>query len=631
MQTGSLILQSYLKTKDLDKLLYEEKVQKLRDEKAQKLIDKKVQELLDENKGTDFLFPDFLIPLNFYLHVLENIHEAMLPFMNEERKKQLLRDLQATYLLLLTQKKYEITHQKSENVTTYESHLEKCERLIDLLNYQLACKEQNIEPSPHYGCGNKEKSVAYLGLFYGQWFAQKMVAATERKTKTIKENMSWVNEKRLYWVWASGLIKTMLELLPPDFFNNDQAKQSARTPDPYTGCMSWGLYYFRFGLNLSLLLKHTIRGPWMSVEEKSTPWTERFKTQWAQRKFTLLNDSIWATGNLVCFFWLCGKGVAGTWGDMLTIGLLVFDIALAVWDFEEQQTRYNKEMLNYKTSISRLKKQIKDASNSQSDMSNQIAEYKRQLSALERAQDKCYREWRYQKINLATNVSYAIGLMLAFVLLTAPFFPFAAGALLALSVTGAVLCFAFSVISNAVKGGIELHKTKATAKEIQKDHAQKLSEFQTLIQKNPDLNDDAKKFLFLELKQLTAETEYQKNMISFQTMHLIRSILFEALIPALVFVSFVFLPLGIGLAAIGAVIGLAIASNLIINATFKPKKDDLKPFNQDEYNLFCKASTERSFNAHSFFKKPAISSAPTSKQDDYEMQPLLGNNSCSGV
>ena len=132
-------------------------------------------------------------------------------------------------------------------------------------------------------------------------------------------------------------LKTVLSQIPEGFYNINQAQEAIRAPDPYTGYLSWTLYYFRYSLHLSLLLKHTIKGPWMSAEEAKTPWYERFQTQWTQRKFILLNDALWGTANLVTFFWLTGKGVLGTVGDALTIGLLVFDIAVTFWDFEEQK------------------------------------------------------------------------------------------------------------------------------------------------------------------------------------------------------------------------------------------------------------------------------------------------------
>ena len=462
---------------------------------------KNLEELIDFHKGNKG--KDFLIPLNFYLSKLENTQFVLFPYLTPSEQDKVLRDLQVTYLLLLAELKYEIDHQKKENNSKYLAQLKTCQDLIDNINYQKACKELNVKPSPEYHHINANRPVAYMGLVAGRIFGEQMVEITSGSaTKNIKDVMGAVNEKRLYWVWASVFLKTTLSLLPADFFSVDQAKATVSKPDPYTGTMSWSLYYFRFALNLSLLLKHTIAGPWMSQVEKDEGWTERFKTQWAQRKFALLNDSIWATGNLLCFFWLYGKGAAGTWGDLLTIALLVFDISLAVWDYEEQRTLYNQQINDFVTALEELDKQkeqvsikskkadeelhqlnselaeaqsnkktqdvkklmvlVQEKKEEQEQLKRQLIELDLQASALNRAKEKCAREWKYQKIALATNISYAVGLMLAFVLLTAPFLPLAATTIATMGIAGAVLCFTFSVINNAIKGGMEIHKSRMT-------------------------------------------------------------------------------------------------------------------------------------------------------------------------
>lgn len=628
MATAGLILQSYLQT------MTNEKLDDLRRNKT-------VDDLLEYNKK--IRGGDFLIPLSFYLAILENTDEVMLLYMGQEKKDSLLRDLQVTYLLLLAQKKHERTHQKSENAKSYDSSLKRCQQLIDALNYKKLCEEQNIEPAPEYGYATDGYPVKFLGFFLGQELAEKIVDMMDRKTKTIKEAMGWFNEKRLYWVWGSGLLKTVLDALPPDFFNTKQAAQTIRRPDLYMGALSWILYYFRFALNLSLLLKHTIRGPWMDEEEVKTPWYERFQTQWDQRKFTLLNDSIWATGNLVCFFWLTGKSVLGTWGDALTLGLLVFDITLAVWDYEEQKTKYNKEMLNFDKEIAIVKELIKKEENDikAGPDKKKVKEYRLQLDGLKRAQRQCQKDWDFQKISLMTAVGYAIGLMIAFVILTTPFLPITGPAVLAFGIAGAVLCFALTVIYNGVRGGLELYKTHTSRKEIKENYLNKIEEFHQLLLDNPDLNDNEKKFLFLEIKKLQAESEHQKQMIVFQTMHLFRSIIIETFIPALVFVSFVFLPLGIGFAALGAGLAFAIVSNLIID-TYKPEKEKLESFDEKEYAAFCADpdnwGKKSAKSAPGFFtetpnqkgtNRPIITDESDKPTDN---EPLLGHESglCSG-
>ena len=572
MATSSLLLQSYFKTASAN------------GKNDKRSHNKKVKELLDYNKKTNG--GDFLTPLNYYLDILEDTDQVLFPYMNPEKKQQLLRDLQVTFLLLLTQRKYEQDHQKTENVKKYTSLIKNCHQLIDILQYEQVCKERKTRPSPEHGYSTDGYPVKYLGLSLGRILAEQIVNFMDRKTKTIKAAMGAFNEKRLYWVWGSGLIKTMLELLPDSLEHLGQAKDTIKYPDPYTGALSWGLYYFRFSLNLSLLLKHTIQGPWMSEEEKSTPWTERFLTQWDQRKFTLLNDSVWATGNLVCYFWLTGPGTMGTLGDALTLALLIFDISLAVWEYVEEQTRYNKEITDYETNIKLLEAKIKTPKNANEDQiefAQKIKEYTIQLNAIKRAHKKCINDWKEKNINLILNISYAVGLMLAFFILAAPFVP----ALAFLAPVGAVLCFALTILFNAVKGGMELGKTKDSRDEMKADLKIKITAFKALIP-SADVNDNERKFLFLEIKKLMGETKYQEQMVNLQTAHLIRSIIFEAIIPAIILTNLVFFPIALLPALAGAFV-LAACSNFIINAVFTPdEKEKLKPFNELEYDAFCK-------------------------------------------
>ena len=589
---------------------------------------KQLKRLLDYNRK-HHPNDDFLTPLAFYLDLLDSTNPALFPYLGIARKKQLLRDLQVTYLFLLAQEEYERTHQKKENKKKYNAQIKQCQQLIDLLEEQ-----QDVEgvqkPLPHQYT-SPEKPVAYLGLSFGQLFAQYMVSLADRGTKSLQEVLGAFNQERLYWVWSSGFIKTMLELLPQDYFFKTKAQIAIATPDLYTGTISWALYYFRFALQLGLLLKHTIRHPWMSKEERETPWTERFKTQWAQRKFMLLNDFFWAMGNLACFWWLCGKGALGTWGDILTLGLLCFDITIAVWDYEEQKTQYEKAMADYTEKIEELNNTIQILEeNVLNDKAKQLlTELKTQRTAIQRQKDQCERQWHYKNIQLWTNIAYALGLMLAFALLTAPFCPFAPGVLAAMAITGVVLCFAFSVIANGIKKYIGIHEINRTAKEVKADLFQKLKEFKQLQKKYPDSNNAAKKLAFLEIKGLMIDDAYYKKMHTYQTLGLVKSVLIESLIPAIVFLSLVFLPLGSGLTILGAALGLAITTHILLNTVFKPKKDSTKKFDEKEYALFCddpdnfcKMTTKKP----SFFQ---TASAESQEAEQYE-PPLIVPSSSQG-
>lgn len=556
---------------------------------------------------------DFLIPLSNYLHILADVDKVMLPYMTKEKLEQLRHELRIAYLLLLSQLEYEFNHQKTENRVFYikkiqESRalIKKCCMLLDNLNpkYQELIKNQ-----PEQAYFSDGKPISYCGITLGQEFSKQIINFIDHgKTQTIKGVMGALNEKRLYWIWSSVFLKTALSLVPENFFNASQADGIVRSPDPYTGCLSWTLYYFRFSVNLFLLLKHTIKGPWMSQEEASVDWWDRFKTQWAQRKFTLLNDSIWGTANLICFFWLNGKGALGSAGDILTIFLLVFDITISLWDFAEQQTKHRAEIAQYEQDIGKLKVDIARLNSAADDANKKehqlkILQWQMQLNTLERIKAQSERNWNMQKLSLYNNIAYAVSLTIAFVILTTPFMPIPVAIGLTLGVVGAVLCFAFTVISSAIRSGLEIHKTRHSLLETKAERQQYFDKIKELLNAGSDLDNPEIKLLYLEIMKLDAETEYQKQLLVFQSLHLIRSIIIEALIPAIIFSSLVFLPLGVGLGALAGALGLAIASNFLINWLLKPdeKIKQLPDFDAKHYKEICESVRSNPQSRSKFF------------------------------
>lgn len=655
MTTSSGILQSYLDTLSSDTLL--------------KLDD---NDLFRHNKSQQG--GDFFSSLNDYLKIIEDSsgamipYELMLPYLGDERKQQLIWDLQITKILLFAQNKYELLHQKKENQQKYTDYIERCDELLVLLNQykplsfyleiinnfdealflylteadkvqlrrnlrvatllllaetqyegekercqQLldALQRDALKPSPVPATtGNP---VKYLWLSLGAAVAQYLVSS---QTKVIIGGMSALNEKRLYWVWGGGLLNTVIDLLPADFFNVGNAAKVAQTPIFYMGCLSWGLYYFRFALNLGLLLKHTIKGPWMSKEESQTPVSERFLSQWKLRKFTLLNDSLWATANLACFFWLIAAKGLGPWGDLLTMALLVFDASAVTWGFAEQEAEYDDEIKQFDQDIKRLELEIERLQkDDQLDAHHKLAriqEYNLRLFALKRSRTQCENNWKCQKLSAQTEIAYAVALLLAFALMTVPFLPITGAALTVVSLTGTALCFVLTVLYNAVKNDIKIYAAHLAVEEARVALNEKIADFQDAI------NANEKKLLFLEIQQLEAELAYQQGMVDFHTLSFFRALLIEALIPPLIFTSFVFLPLGSGFALLAVAFALAVWSNSIINSPqFNPVKESLSAFAEEEYEQFGKDVGSRikpSQCSGSFFFK----SKPVAQADAFD-------------
>ena len=329
------------------------------------------------------------LSLELYSNKLQQINPASFKFLYPDQQAALENELLFMFYCFSAQYQLNEAEHRRQDLKELSDQIKKCAQLI----YDLrgASKASSPEVLHIRKMVDSEKHCKYLGFTVGKAIAEKMLEVASGKTVTTKKWMGEVNGRRLYWVWGGGLLASVIALLPDDFANRDQAQQALSVPSPLTGYMSWVLYYTRFAINLSLLLKHTITGPWMSKEERKTPAWDRFKTQWQQRKFSLLNDSIWATANLVCFFWLTGAGMAGYWGNALTAALLLMDVTLSIWKFCEESTQHNKDMLRYSDDIEKLEEKI-------AQVDSPIKEtLQRELKILQKNQKLAEFNWAYKK------------------------------------------------------------------------------------------------------------------------------------------------------------------------------------------------------------------------------------------
>lgn len=289
----------------------------------------------------------------------------------------------------------------------------------------------------------------YLGLDIGREIGACIAGSipTERSKAYLKDPMSWFNRGRLYWVWGNATITSVLEKIP-DWLESGNIGSNTPNPLPgsketcsaiggisvYTGYLSFILYYARFAIELFLLLKNTL----LISEEEATQKNRsaRLKEQWQQRKFMLLNDGIWATANMVCFFWLVGSNTLNLSGDILTVALLVMDAVLTIWRFIEEQQQYQNQRAF-------LEGKIRSGSE----------EEKRLFTGMLAELDK---NWQQKKLYTVIDLAYSISLLASFALHVAISNTPALKALL--GPMGAILCFSMGFLQSIVTNGLELHK-----------------------------------------------------------------------------------------------------------------------------------------------------------------------------
>ena len=570
---------------------------------------------------------------------IDKINPASFKYMDPNQTEVLEQELLFAFYIFSAQYQLDEAEHRRQGLRERSEQIKRCAQLINELRkstHAVTCETLLASATDD----DSEKHAKYLGLtLVAPYVAEKMVdiaSGTPQKikewegagkTRVIKETMGEVNGRRLYWVWGGNLLNTVISLLPEEFSNKKQAQDVVTAPAPVTGYMSWILYYARFGINLSLLLKHTIAGPWMSKKERQIPTWDRFKTQWDQRKFSLLNDSIWATANLACFYWLVGSGTLGYLGNVVTAGLLLMDVCLTVWRFYEESTQHNRNMARYTREIEDLQRRIelKKVADEEEKL------WLLQLNELEKAKKQSESDWRYKKYSTVTDLVYATGLMVAFTLMCGFLFPPAMlvpATAVALSVAGAALCFVLTTAYSAVNGGLDIAKSKATRESAKKEYKELLKQFLAVDDKREDEPEEKRRYLYLEMKQLMAQSDYQDRLIKFQAMKLTRSILIDAMIPPLMFVSLIFMPLGIGLAVLAAGLVLSVLTHVILKR-FEPQPDKLPEFNESDYLAFAESvepkdedrleeTPEPRYRSSLFFSGSSNKSQSSTELDDDE-------------
>lgn len=264
---------------------------------------------------------------------------------------------------------------------------------------------------------SKNNSISLLGNVYRA--ALNSVAPT--LTESV-ELMNTFNQNRLFWVWGSGLLSTVLDLIPHDLFdalNLNNASQMLSDLAPYTGMLSFILYYIRLLFNIALvfaLSKKAYDKDQANEENKvHRDYFHHLLIQLKDKKFVLINDIFWAPGNMVCFLWLNTKAALGFWGDVLTVFLLTIDTINAIMEYLEHS--------NQKESTT---------------------------------------EWEAKQIDLIRNILYALALLIAFSLIVAgSVFP-------PLSTAGTFICFFLTVSHNFTNSGMDIYNAYSEKEEAQK-------------------------------------------------------------------------------------------------------------------------------------------------------------------
>lgn len=575
---------------------------------------------------------DRLAALDFYRPWLHEHNPVCFPWLDKAQRQVLEDELFFSFYLLCAQYQLEQTEARQHQLTDLKADILLS---VDLIN-QLRLTPSNTEPtSPEIALRLLPRDPAHPTDYLGVTMVARQLAAQIKAPlfeslsrdysyfHWIRQQMCFVNEKRLYWVWGGGFLRSIVELLPETFYYQGSAEWVLNQISPITGTMSFALYYARGFLELLLLLKHTIDWgewtPWMNPEEQqmTLSWWERFQTQWALRKYNLLNDFIWATCNMSCYYWLIddrialGKMSYGYLGNVFTAVLLFMDASLSLLRYQEQYAQHEVTFERHQRALSVLDLQILCEADPQK---KSLLEQQRKF--LQQIMQHDALEWKYSDKQLRQDLTYALSLLLAFAFLCCFFVtPVGPGLQIILNVAGSGLCWALNVWNDAMLQQLKIDQ----AHEMMMLSQQKQQSVITQIS-NQTLTDSEQRLLYIEHLAAQAKAAQQQVLMHAHMTRLIYTTTIELIVPPLLFGVLVFLPFS---EALLVLIGVVIIANYL-HASLMHESDDPHPqkvpFDEEAFCEF-KAMVTKKYDALSHHVDGPASSVPEVLKDYSSVSP----------
>lgn len=160
---------------------------------------------------------------------------------------------------------------------------------------------------------------------------------SEAYTSYCQAQVTYMNRHRLDGVWARNMTDTLLGL---GLVHNENLKQLSSQVALINGFTSYGFYFFRGGLDVLKLLKHTFTS-YDELKQKKITTYDKLRLQMGLRYSTIINDIVlWGPVNYTTYHVLTGNNSLGYYGNVLTLGLLFGDFAHAVFNYYHQNKKY---------------------------------------------------------------------------------------------------------------------------------------------------------------------------------------------------------------------------------------------------------------------------------------------------
>lgn len=507
--------------------------------------------------------------------------------LNDAQKEDIVGELLLAYYQLSTQYELDRIERLSHKLPETAAKIRLCAQLLNKIRLTLIEPSMSLELME--AIASSEGCTQYLGIKLLVPALLESVDTMASRRQSATDFISFINERRLYWVWAGSTVATLLNIFPDYLVNPSNATATLGWTSLVGGSLSWILYFMRGGFAWCGLIEHVF---FPTKEERLLGLTsqERFWIQWEMRKYQILNDTIWGICNCACFFVLVGSGLLGNLGNAFTASLLLMDAVLTVWRMYEEEAQHAERMRHFEKDLGALQAQIAWAQKTgQSTTKYQMAYEETKLRA-----NRAKLDWQYKKASTAMDLLYATCLLAAFtvICLSVLFMPHVA---LVLAVVGTLMCFSLNLIYNISAMSANVSKAKDIRQQTDDALLKELAEFKELFAQYSAMKTDIErkpmegqlKMYYLKMRALEAESSYQQKMITHERNHLIVSTIRDILIPPMFIVSLTLLPLGFGVPLLIVSLMLAFGLYWYSQKTMPKKSEPALSFPEASYQKFA--------------------------------------------
>ena len=533
---------------------------------------------------------------------LDYINPALFPYLSVTQKKHLRQQLVRAHYL----------HAMAAHIDKLELKLDKfyadcvsCrryERLLDNLKHIPAVGEETHPENELQRCSDEsDKPFGWTGmcllapvlannmheLAAGELTLQRFLFGPEGKLGGGREVLRGLNKKPVYLGWSRQFILCVVNRVSNVMQHRPRENQALAYLGEGLGSLNFVAVQTLFALELFLVMKNSLTGIWMQQKRAlGIPAYEIFQRQIASRRFLLVDLLCSSLTGIIGLLSTLNTLNVWPWTVLASAAYRLIDIVIAWCKYAATQQEHENSLYSLQQEIDLL--QQRETNTSDVYEREQLLAQRCQL---QRAYVQQSNQWRFSNLESRNRLISALGFMIGFGLFSAFFMPPAlipTAIMVIMTLTGAAMCVAMSLLMISLKADVELQRTKC-AEELTKQQLEgcllKFNEYKALEPTEETLA--FMKALYLEMKQLAAQEHYRQELYNYQLAFMTVSLISDSLFPPAVILALLFLPTGVSLAAILVVV-LVHCTVWFVARSFEPKEKGKYPvFDDKEFTAFC--------------------------------------------